>query len=609
MATNEAIFKVVADTSQAITSLNSFKNTLVGAGAAFAAAFAIEDIIGKAIDAAIEQEEAINKLNIALKSTGKFTDTASKDLQEYASSLQKTTKYSDDAIESSMALLQTMANLDSQGLKKATKAALDLSTAYGIDLESATRLIGKAAEGNVVSLNKMGIEVEKGTTDAITFAKALEAIESRAGGSSEKSINTFSGALAQSKNAFGEVLEEVGNWIIKNDLIISTVKASAVAFDFLANAIKNTREQQEKLNSQNPAERIKANEEIRRSQLEMADLSKQTIDEVLAYEKEQTASANADLEQAQFEHHEILKNNALSKEAEKFNLLRELRDADKLADQQRRGEHLVDSQIAMDAEFQQLQLNLGNVEAAKIISNVNQLSEDGKYAEAKKALLEGELKSKKSAEEREVAFKKEMMEKKYALYHQEVGFAEAAATAIATVSGASSYVILAIAKAAAIANIMINDAQARMAATAAAASAAASSGPLAPVVFGTHLAAYQAIITAQTALAIGTVAAQTVTQVATMQKSKAKDGIDSVPEDNMTFLLSKGERVVGARLNKDLTDFLNTDSERSNSGDTYHMTFNVTGQVGNSDETSQAISKSVLDAFEYLNVNKRGVLA
>lgn len=51
-------------------------------------------------------------------------------------------------------------------------------------------------------------------------------------------------------------------------------------------------------------------------------------------------------------------------------------------------------------------------------------------------------------------------------------------------------------------------------------------------------------------------AAQAATQIATI-KGQAHDGLDKVPSSG-TYLLEKGERVVGKRLNQDLSNFLGT---------------------------------------------------
>jgi hypothetical protein len=186
---------------------------------------AFDVFVVEGVKAAEEAETALNSLNVALAQSGHYSEAASKEFQEFAKTLQQTTTVEDDAIIKNAALLESMAHLDNDGLKRATKAALDLSAAFGIDLETATRTVAKAAEGNVTSLNKLGVAFEKGGSKAATFENALTAIESRLGGSAASKVNTYAGAVAQTKNEFNDLQESFGNVIVQNPVFISAIAA------------------------------------------------------------------------------------------------------------------------------------------------------------------------------------------------------------------------------------------------------------------------------------------------------------------------------------------------------------------------------------------------
>ena len=177
----------------------------------------------KAIDAANQQEDAINQLNIALKITGKLTDETSKDIQEFASSLQNASKFGDEVILKNAALIQSLGDLDKEGLKKATQAAADMSAALGIDLTAAATLVGKAAVGEIGSFSRYGVVIKKGADNAETFANTLDILNSKFGGAAAGQIETFSGATTQLGNTFGDLVEEVGFFITKNDAVIEAV--------------------------------------------------------------------------------------------------------------------------------------------------------------------------------------------------------------------------------------------------------------------------------------------------------------------------------------------------------------------------------------------------
>lgn len=182
------------------------------------------------VAAALEAEEALNALNVALAQTGIYSEGTSRDLQEFASQIQATTRFEDDAVIKSMALLQSLGQLDSQGLKRGTRAAVDMASALNIDLNTAMQLLGKAAQGEIGTLSRYGIIVEKGSSSAETFSKVLGLIESRFGGSAQGKVKTYAGALDQAKNAFGDLVEKTGNFIVKNPVVIKILNDVTAGF-------------------------------------------------------------------------------------------------------------------------------------------------------------------------------------------------------------------------------------------------------------------------------------------------------------------------------------------------------------------------------------------
>lgn len=177
--------------------------------------------VSDSISASAESEASLKQLQIALAQTGKLTDENVSAFQNLATQLQATTAFEDDAIIANTALIQSMARLDTEGLKRATVAATDLAATFNIDLESASRLIGKAAEGNITAFKKLGVEFNKGKDDAETFANVLSTLESRFGGAAQAQAKTFTGAITQLKNVFGDMQENIGAVITQNPAVIA----------------------------------------------------------------------------------------------------------------------------------------------------------------------------------------------------------------------------------------------------------------------------------------------------------------------------------------------------------------------------------------------------
>lgn len=235
-------FTVGADTTEAESSLKKFASGPVmalGAAAAAAAAAVGAIVLKKSIDAASEYESVVQSLNVALAASGEFSKTASEEMRKWASGLQDATKYSDDQVISTAALIQNLARLSTDGLKQATEASLNLASALQIDLNTASMLIGKAANGNVAAFSRYGIEIRKGTTDTQTFANTLETLSKRFPNAAAAAAQTFSGATAQLKNAFDDMFKELGRSIVGSPSVIAIINGFKKIFSTVAEVIKN----------------------------------------------------------------------------------------------------------------------------------------------------------------------------------------------------------------------------------------------------------------------------------------------------------------------------------------------------------------------------------
>ncbi len=228
--------------------LDVFKGTL--------AALGVEQVLGLIKDgftsavAAIqefsaagrESETAINAFNQSLANTGKFSATTSEEMKKFAEQLQKTTNIEDEAVLKSAALIQQLGNLDKEGLQRATSAAADLSAALGIDLQSASNLLGKAAQGNVEMLKKYGIQVEDTGNKSKDFAAALSQIEGRFGGTAAALTNTLQGALDRASISFGDIKENVGTAINSTPELIGAFKGVGDVFELVSELVNNNKD-------------------------------------------------------------------------------------------------------------------------------------------------------------------------------------------------------------------------------------------------------------------------------------------------------------------------------------------------------------------------------
>lgn len=208
--------------------LNKLKASWVAVTAAIAGfvAFAIDSV-----KAFTEEENAISKLNIALQNQGMFTKTTSNDLRAYASQLQSVSTVGDETIINQMALLTTFGLADQQ-LKDTTKAALDLSKGLGIDLNSATLLLGKAFAGDTATLSRYGIKIKEGTDESEKFNEVMKQVNERFGGSAQAELETTTGKIQNFTNRIGDLKEKIGAelipiidfWLGKMEKVVSFIE-------------------------------------------------------------------------------------------------------------------------------------------------------------------------------------------------------------------------------------------------------------------------------------------------------------------------------------------------------------------------------------------------
>lgn len=248
MASSDAELNInlKADTSDATRSISKFSKTaqdqvsgiersfsalkvVAGAAVAAFAGTAIISGINKAIDAAKIQEDAVNSLNTSLKLAGSFSVDASKDIQNFASQLQNVTTIGDETTLKLFALAKNF-GLTNDQTKDLTKAAIELSAATGISLESAITNLGKSTGGLVGELGE-SIPALKGLSkEALESGAAIQFVLDRFGGAAASKLNTFSGATTALGNAFGDLQEVFGEIITNNDAVIAAINSTKNAF-------------------------------------------------------------------------------------------------------------------------------------------------------------------------------------------------------------------------------------------------------------------------------------------------------------------------------------------------------------------------------------------
>ena len=171
--------------------------------------------VGRNIKAFAEQEESILRLGLQFGSLG------STELAEYASSLQKVTRFGDENINSVMSQFGAYgANIEQT--KLLTQATLDLAEGQGMDLNTASLLIAKSFGSSTNALSRYGIILDSSATKQDKINQIITQSQKKYGGlarllgkMSGSEVKQLSMAFGDLQERFGEVLQEGLEPVIK----------------------------------------------------------------------------------------------------------------------------------------------------------------------------------------------------------------------------------------------------------------------------------------------------------------------------------------------------------------------------------------------------------
>lgn len=131
-----------------------------------------------------------------------------RDLIEYNKELQKSTIYGDETI----AMIQSQGlnmGIEADRIKEATKSAIGLASAYGMQLSTAMMLIARASQGQTQMLSRYGIVLGENLSAEEKYNRLLQ-FGTRNMVLAEDKTKTLSGAIAQMSNAYSDAMEAVG---------------------------------------------------------------------------------------------------------------------------------------------------------------------------------------------------------------------------------------------------------------------------------------------------------------------------------------------------------------------------------------------------------------
>jgi hypothetical protein len=162
-----------------------------------------------AVKAAIEDEKAQISLAQTLRNTTKATNQQIAAVEDYIDQTARATGVTDDQLRPSLDRLVRSTG-DVTKAQKLQQLALDISAGTGKDLAAITEGLGKAYDGNLGALKRLGVPLDASIIKAKDFDAAVKALSETFAGQADAAAETFAGRMARINIAVDEAKEQIG---------------------------------------------------------------------------------------------------------------------------------------------------------------------------------------------------------------------------------------------------------------------------------------------------------------------------------------------------------------------------------------------------------------
>jgi hypothetical protein len=188
------------------------------AGAAFAVAGAAAAayagvLLVDGVKSAIEDEAAQAKLATTLQNVTGATESQIKAVEEYITQTALANGITDDQLRPSLDRL-IRSTKDATKAQELQSLALDIAAGTGKDLKTVSEALGKAYDGNLGALKKLGVGIDESIIKSKNFDAAAAALSKTFEGQASKQAETFQGKMARLTVAFDEAKETVGSYVL-----------------------------------------------------------------------------------------------------------------------------------------------------------------------------------------------------------------------------------------------------------------------------------------------------------------------------------------------------------------------------------------------------------
>lgn len=180
----------------------------IGAAAAGAAVLGV-----KFAQMAMEDEKSQRILAQALKASTKATAADIKQREKWIDTTSRALGIADDKLRPAYARL-VRSTKDADKAQRLLNLALNISAATSKPLEAVTNALARAQDGQLTSLLRLGVGLDKASIKGKTLADVQGQLEKNFAGAAAGAANTYEGRMARLKVTFDELKESLGKTLI-----------------------------------------------------------------------------------------------------------------------------------------------------------------------------------------------------------------------------------------------------------------------------------------------------------------------------------------------------------------------------------------------------------
>ena len=207
---------------EAIKSLKSLAKTQL-AGAVSAGA--LLELTRSSIKAAMQDAAAQKQLSLALANSTGASVTQQTQIEKNIAAMQHQYSVADDELRPALSTLARITG-DLTKSQELLQIGLDVSASTGRDLQSVSESLGRAYQGNVGALRRLGLRVSDTAIATKDFGLAMDEVKGQVDGAGEAFAKTSEGKLKDLSIRFDDLKENLGNNLLSVILPVTDALAS-----------------------------------------------------------------------------------------------------------------------------------------------------------------------------------------------------------------------------------------------------------------------------------------------------------------------------------------------------------------------------------------------